>query len=166
MFRLRVSSPPSHMMVLRCIGALVLLFCASAFAQSSNDNAAPLLQADRDFNAATSAHGLDGWMQFMSDETVLQRDKAYIGLAAIRAELAQDWANPDFKLTWTPTSAQLFDSGKMGFTTGNWELRSKDAKGNKIGLKGQYLTVWKKQKDGSWKVLWDGGSSSGPISQP
>jgi hypothetical protein len=32
----------------------------------------------------------------------------------------------------------------MGFTTGDWELRAKDAKGNKIALKGQYLTVWKK----------------------
>ena len=24
---------------------------------------------------------------------------------------------------------------------------------------GRYLTVWKKQKDGSWKVVWDGGAA-------
>ena len=142
---------------------VVLILASFSFAQTPADKAAPLLQADRDFNAATSARRLDGWMAFMTDQTVLQRDKAYIGRDAIRRELAEDWSSPDYKLTWTPTSAQLFDSGNMGFTTGDWQLHAKDAKGNKLALKGQYLTVWKKQKDGSWKVLWDGGSASGPL---
>ena len=148
-----------------CSLMLLLLWCAPIFAQSHSDPSAPVLQADRDFNAATSARGLDGWMEFMSDDTVLQRDKVYTGRDAIRAEMGQDFANPDTKLTWKPTSGQMFDSGTMGFTTGDWEFRSKDSKGNKVAVKGQYLTVWKKQKDGSWKVLWDGGASSGPIKE-
>ena len=37
----------------------------------------------------------------------------------------------------------------MGYTTADWQLRAKDAKGTQIALKGQYLTVWKKQKDDS-----------------
>ena len=151
-------------MKLRLLPA-VLLCCLAAVAQNSSDKAAPLLQADRDFNAATSARGLEGWMEFMSDDSVLQRDKVYAGRDAIRAEMAQDFASPDTKLTWKPTSGQMFDSGAMGFTTGDWEFRSKDPKGNKVAVKGQYLTVWKKQKDGSWKVLWDGGASSGPIKE-
>lgn len=45
----------------------------------------------------------------------------------------------------------------MGFSTGDWKPHAKDAKGNNLALKGQYSPVWKKQKDGSWKVLWDEG---------
>ncbi|MGI9101837.1 MAG: YybH family protein [Terriglobales bacterium] len=145
------------------IAAVLAACCGCALAQSAPESAAPLLQADRDFNAATSARGLDGWMEFMTDETVLQREKPYIGREAIRATMTPDWSNPDFKLTWKPESGQLFDSGTMGFTTGSWELRTKDAKDKKVGVRGQYLTVWGKQKDGSWKVLWDGGTASGPL---
>ncbi len=145
------------------VTAALVVCCTFALAQTAPDKAAPLLQADREFNAATSARGLDGWMEYMTDETVVQREKAYVGREAIRAAMAPDWSSPDFKLTWKPDSGQLFDSGAMGFTTGTWELRTKDAKGNQVGLRGQYLTVWKKQKDGSWKVLWDGGTASGPL---
>jgi ketosteroid isomerase-like protein len=152
-------------MKLRLLLAVLLCCVAAAIAQNATDKAAPLLQADRDFNTATSAHGLEGWMEFMTDDTVLQRDKVYTGRDAIRAAMAEDFSSPGTKLTWKPMSAQLFDSGTMGFTTGDWEFRSKDPKGNKVALKGQYLTVWKKQKDGSWKVLWDGGAASGPIKE-
>ena len=151
-------------MKLRTVLFLLLLSSTFALAQSSG-SAAPLLRADRDFNTATSAHGLEGWMSFMTDDTVLQRDRAYTGLEAIRKIMADDFASPTTKLTWKPSSGQMFDSGTMGFTTGDWEYRAVDPKGNKIALKGQYLTVWKRQKDGSWKVLWDGGSASGPLKE-
>ena len=52
-------------------------------------------------------------------------------------------------------------SGDMGFTWGQYEGDSKDAEGNPVKKTGRYMTVWKKQPDGSWKVELD-ASNDGP----
>jgi ketosteroid isomerase-like protein len=133
----------------------LLLTGVSLWAQKPED---ALLQADRGFNKATQEKRLDGWMTFMADDVVLLRAKAVAGKEAARKELEGDWADPSTSLSWEPTNAQMFASGSMGYTSGRWTYKAVD-KGEKVELHGDYLTVWKKQRDGSWKVIWDGGSS-------
>jgi ketosteroid isomerase-like protein len=153
---------------LRAVAVLlcsVVLVCGPlAVAQTSSRDSKPnaeLLKADRDFFAAVKARKLEGWMEFMSEETTLFRDKPYTGLQAIRANVAGDFNDPTFSLTWDPETAVLLESGQMGYTSGHYVVSGTDnGKAYKSG--GQYITIWKKQKDGSWKVLWDGGSSTGP----
>lgn len=129
---------------------------AIAFAQSPED---VLLKADRDFNQATKEKGLEGWMQFMAEDVVVLRAKAVVGKDAVRAELKSDWDDPNYSLTWEPKHAEMNKSGKMGYTSGRWTYASKNAKGEKITMVGDYLTVWRNQTDGTWKVIYDAGSS-------
>ena len=118
-----------------------------------------LLKADRDFNQATQEKKLEGWMQFMADDVVLLRGKPVFGKDAVRAELKSDWDDPEYSLTWEPKRAEMFHSGKMGNTSGRWTYVGKNAKGEKVTLHGDYLTVWQKQADGAWKVIYDGGTA-------
>jgi ketosteroid isomerase-like protein len=46
-------------------------------------------------------------------------------------------------------------SGDLGYTIGAYEMTFNDPTGKTVSDKGKYVTVWKKQKDGSWKVLLD-----------
>lgn len=138
----------------------LFLVGVSLWAQKPED---VLLRADRDFNKATQEGRLDGWMKFMADDVVLLRAKAVAGREAVRKELEGDWADPNTSLSWEPRQAQMFASGNMGYTSGRWTYKAVD-KGEKLELHGDYLTVWKKQNDGSWKVIWDGGSPD-PASQ-
>lgn len=142
--------------------SLVLLMLSSStqpsFAQPRGGEAA-LLQADRDFNKATQEERLDGWMQFMADDVVLLRTKPVVGKEAARAELKEEWDDPAHSLTWEPKHAELFKSGKFGFTSGRWIYHGKNEKGESLQLEGDYLTVWKLQADGSWKVVYDAGSA-------
>ncbi len=71
---------------------------------------------------------------------------------------SNDWDDPTYSLTWEPKRAELFKSGKMGNTSGRWTYHGKNEKGEKVTLQGDYLTVWQKQADGSWKVIYDGGT--------
>jgi ketosteroid isomerase-like protein len=147
----------------KAILGTVLICAALAAAQSTPSKAnAELLKADRDFFAATKARKVDGWMEFMTDETTLSREKPYTGLAAIRSAISDAFADPNFQLTWDPETAVLFESGTMGYTSGHYVVVTDGADRMPEKSSGQYLTVWKKQKDGSWKVLWDGGTSTGP----
>ena len=139
------------------VGAF-LFMAVSVWAEKPED---VLLQADRDFNKATQEKRLDGWMTFMADDVVLLRGKGVLGKEAARKELEPDWADPSTSLAWEPAHAQMFASGLMGYTSGRWTFSAED-KGQKLTLHGDDLTVWKKQQDGSWKVVADGGTPDPP----
>ena len=51
-------------------------------------------------------------------------------------------------------------SGDLGYTYGNYVFISKDKDGKIVASYGKYMSVWKKQKDGSWKVVVDMGNAS------
>ena len=80
-----------------------------------------------------------------------------IGKVAI--EKSANWAPQSYQLTWTPTDAQMGPSGDMGYTWGHFEGRSKDANGNPVLTSGRYMTIWRKQGDGNWKVVLDAGAN-------
>ena len=143
------------------ITAGLLLASVAAFAQTAPAPAGEeaLLKADRDFNSATQAKRLEGWMSYMADDVILLRGKPLFGAEAVRAELKEEWADPNHSLTWEPTHAEMFKSGKMGYTSGRWVYHGVNEKGEKLKLEGNYLTVWRQEADGSWKVIWDGGTS-------
>jgi ketosteroid isomerase-like protein len=69
------------------------------------------------------------------------------------------WSPREYQLTWTPTEATMGPSGDMGYTWGHYEGRSKDANGNPVVTSGRYMTIWRKQPDGSWKVVLDAGAN-------
>jgi ketosteroid isomerase-like protein len=50
-------------------------------------------------------------------------------------------------------------SGDMGYTWGHFDGRSKDAGGNPVVTSGRYMTIWRKQPDGNWKVVLDAGAN-------
>lgn len=72
---------------------------------------------------------------------------------------AANWSPKQYQLTWNPTDAVMGPSGDMGYTWGHYEGHSKDANGNPVTTSGRYLTIWRKQADGNWKVILDSGSN-------
>lgn len=50
----------------------------------------------------------------------------------------------------------------MGYSTGTYEMTMNDDAGKPIKVQGKYVTVWKKQADGSFKVVADVFNPNGP----
>lgn len=65
-------------------------------------------------------------------------------------------------LKWKPVKADVSEDGTLGFTYGNWEYAAKDESGKLQTTYGNYVTVWKKQSDGKWKYVLDGGNTTPP----
>ena len=61
-------------------------------------------------------------------------------------------------LSLKPISADAAASGDFGYTTGPWELRPKTPQ-DKPTEYGHYVSVWKKQANGRWKVAVEVGIS-------
>jgi ketosteroid isomerase-like protein len=147
--------------------AVLMTFAAVALAQtdasatnSGSADEAVLMKMDSDFAKATQERRLEGWMEFMADDVVLRRGQNLVGREAVRTALTPEWANPKHKLNWAPVAAHMAAGGKVGYTWGKWDGEFPDEKGNVTRLTGTYITIWGKQKDGSWKVMWDGGGAN------
>ncbi|MFN7930168.1 MAG: nuclear transport factor 2 family protein [Blastocatellia bacterium] len=57
-------------------------------------------------------------------------------------------------LNWSPLVAEVAQSGEIGYTTGPFVQENLQTKEKSHGL---YSSVWKKQSDGTWKVVLDIG---------
>jgi uncharacterized protein (TIGR02246 family) len=88
------------------------------------------------------------------------------GQEAIRAAATSMFALPGFGLSWKNTKADVAASGDLGYTVGTYEMTMNDAAGQPSTMAGKYLTVWKKQADGQWKVVVDAPNANAPATPP
>jgi ketosteroid isomerase-like protein len=59
------------------------------------------------------------------------------------------------KLEWTADFVDAASSGDLGYTYGHYTYTKTDSTGKPSVYKGIFHSVWKKQKDGKWKFVWD-----------
>ena len=71
------------------------------------------------------------------------------------AHLATQTA-PPIVLDWRPAHAEVAASGELGLSTGPWKITSK-AKPETPPAFGQYVSVWRREAGGPWKVAVDLG---------
>jgi len=123
-----------------------------------------LMDADRAFAAATAERGLEGWLAaYDSSGIQMEPDAPFTpGIGAVRAAMAPAFADTSFHLTWEPTMAFASKAGDLGYTLGTWRSASRDASGVEAVHTGKYVTIWRRQADGSWKVVFDGGNPDSP----
>jgi ketosteroid isomerase-like protein len=134
---------------------LVWLLSAAAWA-----NEPSLIKADEDFCKAAAARGAEGFVSFLApDAAVLPAKSAVVtGIVRLREMYRKTWARPGFSLTWKPLKAEMSKSGDLGYTFGEYQRRYTGADGKPVLETGKYMTVWRKQPDGSWKVIADMGN--------
>jgi ketosteroid isomerase-like protein len=65
-------------------------------------------------------------------------------------------------LVWQPEYAWISASHDLGFTIGESTSTGRGASGAAVQRMGKYLTVWRRQQDGTWKFVVDGGNPGPP----
>jgi uncharacterized protein (TIGR02246 family) len=85
------------------------------------------------------------------------------GKQAFRDGIKEAMADPNFKLDFHPTAVEAAKSGDLGFVKGVYTVVASDPKTKKATTeKGNYLIAYKKQADGSWKIINDFASPEAP----
>jgi ketosteroid isomerase-like protein len=84
------------------------------------------------------------------------------GPEAIRDVVTKILSSPGFSISWKASSADVSDTADLGYTIGTYQLAMNDAAGKSMSTLGKYVTVWKKQADGKWKVVADCFNPDGP----
>ena len=144
------------------IALCLFTFGASVVLSAGKKPEEALMQADRDFAEATRTKGVEGWVSYFAENGAMLRDQPITGKEAIRAAMKPFLSTKGLIFTWKPTRAGLLPAADMGYTVGRYSITLPDKDGKPATRTGGYITVWKKQKDGYWRVLADAGSPDPP----
>jgi len=77
--------------------------------------------------------------------------------SAARRKAIQDLtSDPNFKLDFASDEEQVAEAGDLAYSRGHFSIQATDKATNKpVASTGNFLTVFKKQDDGSWKAVAD-----------
>ena len=142
------------------VGFVLLVLGASLVAAqpaARRQAEAAMLKADREFNQAMADRDLKRFLSFVAEDATFNTNR---GREAVGKGWAPFFAADGPRISWAPTKAEALVAADIGYTVGTWERRTKAADGTMKTTKGQYLTVWQKQKDGSWQATYDNGSTA------
>lgn len=142
---------------------IILLFlCSAVIASCSNSKTdkakaeQEIIKADRDMSALATQEGfLKALLQYADKDVVKLNDGVMpiVGKDAFAKSVGDKTGTKS--LTWEPVKVEVAQSGELGYSWGNWKWSEKDTT-----YYGNYFTVWKKQADGSWKFVLDGGNNT------
>jgi ketosteroid isomerase-like protein len=116
-----------------------------------------IYQTEMAFEKMTSEKGVAEAFYFFADEkAVIKRgnDSLIYGKENIKNFYANR-NNDHAVVNWTPDFVEVSDCGTLGYTYGKYEWKIKNENGDTAIYRGIFHTVWKKQKDKSWKYVWD-----------
>ena len=156
-----MKSSLSILVVVLLVGIIALPVAHPTVSASPKPNAETLKQLEGEFMKAAADKGSLGYMSYYAEDSVEVPNGA--PFIQGKAEIAKGMGFLDDKnnsLTWTPVGADISASGDLGYTYGNYEFRAKDKDGKLTVQYGKYTSIWKLQKDGSWKVVLDMGNAS------
>lgn len=149
--------------------ALVALTVSCARTPKSAETHATDVQALKDneaqWNKDYEAKDLDKLVGHYTDDAVLMAPGSapFVGKEAIRAGLRQMLADSALSLKFEAARVEVATSGDMAYTQGSYTLTMTDpATKRVVNDRGSYVTVYKKQADGSWKAVSDIASSQTP----
>lgn len=137
----------------RVVAALVVSawFPAGPAAAGDQTPGEDLGVVEKAFAATMADRDLEAFSSFLDDEVVF-----FTGPTELRGRQAviDAWA-PFFEgeappFSWRPEVVSVLDSGSLGLTSGPVD----DPEGNRVG---SFNSIWRKNKDGDWKIVFDRG---------
>jgi ketosteroid isomerase-like protein len=115
-----------------------------------------MMEADRDFSKMSEEKGMKAaFIENLDSNGILLRPNhlPIAGADAIDYLIQQN--DSDYTLTWEPRNGAIARSGELGYTYGIYALRP--SKKDTV-IYGTYVSIWKKERDGTWKYVLDSGN--------
>jgi ketosteroid isomerase-like protein len=140
---------------------IILIMIFSCTKDSKKVTEGILMQTDRDFSAMSAKEGMfKAFLFYIADDGVILRNNSYPSTG--REKLMEYYSgrtDTGFVLKWEPLFERIAESGDLGYTYG--VHKSTDKATGKTS-DGTYITIWQKQKDGTWKFVLDTGTQGLP----
>ena len=138
-----------------------LFFMISCTKSSKQTPAGTLMKADVGFSAMSVKEGMQkAFLSWFDNNGVMLRNNGYpVEGKDSLISLFSNRTDTTFILQWKPVCEMIAESGELGYTYGYY---TRTIKATGEVSRGTYVTIWKKQKDGSWKFVLDAGTDGLP----
>lgn len=137
--------------------------CTSESTSTPSSDPAELVAVDRLFCQRSLEAGMKVAFVEYADSAVIKMEDGQPAIRGIQ-NLQTQWADPrpdgPSPLVWEPQHADVSASGDLGFTYGYWRYPASTATGTDTLYYGNYVSIWKRQADGSWKYVLDTGTNT------
>ena len=112
-----------------------------------------LMRADSSFSAMSVAQGAKpAFLAYATEDAISFGGGPGMNEGRQAIGAAFDGFPSGAVLAWRPVAAVIAESGDLGCTVGEATIES-------LKQYSKYLTIWKRQRDGSWKFAADGGNA-------
>jgi uncharacterized protein (TIGR02246 family) len=120
-------------------------------------DAATIQANDAEFAKAAGAKDIDSCVSLYMDDAVIFSPgaPAVVGKDNIRKFFSRMTDGPAMQFAFSNMTVDVARSGDIAEDRGSMQVTVTDKKGKSTTQTGQYVLVWKKQADGSWKVAAD-----------
>ena len=150
---------------------IIMLFALMALGLSVLSCQAPSSEADveaiqgvqNDYVAAVNNGDVDGWLATLADDAVVfpPYHPQLTGKEAIRTHYSQVVESPGFVISAETTNVGISSAGDLAYSAGTSEETINDPDGNPVTERGKWVSILKKQPDGTWKSVLDIWNSDG-----
>lgn len=135
---------------------LIGFCCLGVFAQKTavqtKSDLQKLVSTELEFAQTAAEKGTKtAFLSFLDDEGIIFNPTEANGKLVWKAR-----SESPALLAWNPVWADISSDGSLGYTTGGWEFRPK-GKSDQPTAFGEYVTLWKKQKDETYRAVLDIG---------
>jgi ketosteroid isomerase-like protein len=139
-----------------------LLVCPSLRAETPAEAVSAMVEAEKKFYETGQEKGTRAaFLSFLAEDGIMFQPGPVNG-----KEVWGKRPEKGLDLVWEPTFAVIARSADFGYDTGPAKWRANKTEEKFTGY-GQFISIWKKQKDGSWKVALDCGiENSEPTAKP
>jgi uncharacterized protein (TIGR02246 family) len=150
-----------------CFALLSFAFAGTASAADTKIEQA-LRDLDAQWSAAAATKDLDKTVSFYSDDAIVMPPNASAARTkeAIRSAWKEVLTSPGSAVSWKATKVEVAKSGDLACVSGTYEQTTIDASGKPVTDRGKYVEIFKKQADGTWKVVADIWNSDLPATAP
>lgn len=141
----------------------VLLIVVSCKEEDTTALTNEVIETDKSFSLRAKEKGIADAFVYYADEKVIKPEAGKQPIFGKYALMQSYDENPAaYTLTWEPLRAEA--SGNLGYTFGAYTVQTKTATGKDTTLYGNYISVWKRKKDGTWRYVIDTGNETpGPV---
>jgi ketosteroid isomerase-like protein len=131
--------------------ALTLLVARPAFSQTNDELARQARDAESGFAASMAKRDFNAFGSFVSAEAVFFGGKGPLrGKQAVLERWKQFFEGTQAPFSWEPEVVQVLDSGTLALTSG--PVHDPDGK-----LIGTFTSIWRREADGRWRIVFDKG---------
>ena len=150
---------PRPRYVFACVAlAALMTACSSSVPTSQNANVAAVRSVEAAWVKDIATKDVDKFVSYYSDDAslLMPNEMMITGKDNIKAALKPMLADPNFALTFQSARGEASKSGDLVYVIGTYSMTTSSPADQKpVTDQGKYLTVYKKQADGTWKAVAD-----------